>query len=388
MERYVNKVVAPFAFLKGRRVLVTGHTGFKGGWLALWLADIGADVVGYSLAPPTDPSLFEMARLSSCMTHQIGDIRDFAHVLETMQRFKPEVVFHLAAQPLVRRSYREPKETFDTNVGGTTNLLEATRRTTSVRATIVVTSDKCYENREWVFGYRENDAMGGHDPYSASKGAAELVTAAYRRSFGVPQEGRRPIGIASARAGNVIGGGDFAEDRILPDAVRAVTARQPLEVRSPNSTRPWQHVLDPLGGYLLLAEKLLADPTRFSDAFNLGFNPGGTAIVGDLVQRFYGELGSGHFVDKSKRQRGAVHEAKLLHLSCEKAQRVLGWRPIFGMDEAVRRTAAWYRDVVLSGKDARRACLKDIRAYERAWTQTHPAQPSKTAPKKRTKAKR
>jgi CDP-glucose 4,6-dehydratase len=293
----------------GRRVLVTGHTGFKGAWLSLWLQRLGAEVMGYALPPPTDPSLFELAKLARRLDHVVGDVRDLDALLTAFDRHAPEVVFHLAAQPLVLRSYREPKETFDTNVGGTVNVLEAVRRTPSVKAVVVVTSDKCYENREWVFGYREDDAMGGHDPYSASKGAAELVTAAYRRSFFAPDASTRVVGLASARAGNVIGGGDFADDRILPDALRAVQAGKPLLVRNPGSTRPWQHVLDPLAGYLLLATRLLDDPGRYAEAFNFGPDLSGVSSVRELVTSFYASLGDGRFVSPSRATRRARSSA-------------------------------------------------------------------------------
>ncbi len=347
-------------------MLVTGHTGFKGSWLSLWLADLGAEVRGLSLPPPTTPSLFELARLAERLDHVVGDIRDFETVRGALEAFAPEVVFHLAAQPLVLRSYREPKETFDTNVGGTVNVLEAVRRTPSVAAVVVITSDKCYENREWLYGYREEDPMGGHDPYSASKGATELVVAAYRRSFFAADglHGGRRVGIASVRAGNVIGGGDFADDRIVPDAVRAVLAKRPLAVRNPRSTRPWQHVLDPLGGYLTLVERLLEDPAGFSEPFNFGPDPTETVDVQRLIERFYAALGKGRFVDASDPK--AVHEAKLLHLSCDKAHARLGWRPVFHTEESIERSAAWYRAVVLDGRDARAACRADIQAYERA----------------------
>ena len=351
---------------KGRRVLVTGHTGFKGSWLALWLRDLGANVLGFSLPPPTSPSLFELARLDKTLMHVEGDIRDLEALRRAFVRFEPEVVFHLAAQPLVRRSYREPKETFDTNVGGTVNVLEAVRGCASVAAAVVVTSDKCYENREWLYGYREDDPMGGHDPYSASKGATELVVAAYRRSFFAEGAQGRLLGLASARAGNVIGGGDFAEDRIIPDAVRAAQARAPLEVRNPESTRPWQHVLDPLGGYLHLAARLLAEPERYSEAFNFGPDITGVGTVRELVTRFYDELGHGKLVDVSARQKGEAHEARLLRLSCDKAHTRLGWKPAFVTHEAISRAAAWYRTVVFEGGDARAACRRDIRAYEKA----------------------
>jgi len=368
---------------RGRRVLVTGHTGFKGSWLSLWLTKLGARVAGYALQPPTSPILFELLRLERDVDHTVGDVRDFAALAAAFARVKPEVVFHLAAQPLVRRSYREPRETFDTNVGGTVNVLEAIRQTSSVEAAVIVTSDKCYENREWLLGYRESDPMGGHDPYSASKGAAELVVAAYRSSFFAPGASGRPVAVASARAGNVIGGGDFAEDRIIPDAVRAIESEQPLEVRNPGSTRPWQHVLDPLGGYLTLAGRLLREPEGASEAFNFGPELSGVATVRALVDRFHAEMGCGRLRDVSKRQRNAPHEARLLRLSCDKAHHVLGWRPVFTTDEAITHTAAWYRQVLLEGKRAAVACREDILAYERGARDQGGAGATKAGPRRR-----
>ncbi len=371
---------------RGRRVLVTGHTGFKGSWLSLWLAELGAKVLGFALPPPTEPSIFALARLDELLLHVEGDIRDHQALLSVFTRFQPELVLHLAAQPLVRRSYREPKDTFDTNVGGTVNVLEAIRQTPSVTAAVLVTSDKCYENREWTYGYREEDALGGHDPYSASKGAAEIVIAAYRRSFFAPGAQGRVVGIASARAGNVIGGGDFAEDRIIPDAVRAVLAKKSLEIRNPSSTRPWQHVLDPVGAYLHLAARLLADPVRYSDAFNFGPDLGGVATVKDLIDHFYRELGRGRCLDVSGQQKNTPHEANLLRLSCDKAHNKLGWRPVFSTDEAIARTAAWYGQVMLEHGDARDACRQDVRAYEKAVASTQPTA-AKTKTKSTTKKK-
>lgn len=277
---------------KNKRVLITGHTGFKGSWLAIWLKELGADVVGYSLDPPSEPNNFEATRLREKITHIHGDIRDLDRLMETFKKYQPEFVFHLAAQPLVRLSYNEPKMTFDTNIGGTVNVFEAVRKTPSVKVLVNITSDKCYENKEWVWGYRENDPMGGHDPYSASKGCAELVFSAYLKSFfsqnaaqksgdmtqlreqlgSCPQistSGPR-LGAASARAGNVIGGGDWGTDRLVPDCIRALSRHQPIGIRSPKAVRPWQHVLEPLGGYLLLGAALWQDPQKYSGAWNFG----------------------------------------------------------------------------------------------------------------------
>ena len=253
-----------------RRVLVTGHTGFKGSWLALWLHELGANVTGLSLPPNTKPSHFELIGLKELLLHIEGDIRDLKIVKRAFDAANPQIVFHLAAQPLVRDSCDNPKGTFDTNIGGTVNILEAIRQCPSVKAVVVITSDKCYENKEWVWGYRENDALGGHDPYSASKGATEIVCSAYHRSF-FDKNGCGPhLGFATARAGNVIGGGDWANDRIIPDCIRALSQGEPISIRNPNATRPWQHVLDPLSGYLLLAKRLLDDPDHFCGAWNFG----------------------------------------------------------------------------------------------------------------------
>jgi CDP-glucose 4,6-dehydratase len=340
---------------RSRRVLVTGHTGFKGSWLTLWLEALGAQVLGYSLAPERD-SLFERATVGKGIQHITGDVRAYEPLRDVFDSFHPDIVFHLAAQALVRRSYAEPRATFDTNVGGTVNVLEAARMTKSVRAVVVVTSDKCYDNREWVWGYRESDALGGDDPYSASKGAAELVVGAYLRSFfGV--DGR---GVASVRAGNVIGGGDFAVDRILPDAVRAIQARQPLEVRNPLARRPWQHVLDPLAGYLALGAKLLENPAKYSGAWNFGPHHDDVLRVGPLVKRFFQAIGAGHSRDACGT---GPHEANLLWLACDKAAMELDWHPVLAVGEAIDRTARWYRDVVFNGADARAACAEDRASF-------------------------
>jgi CDP-glucose 4,6-dehydratase len=258
-------------FWKGKRVLVTGHTGFKGGWLSLWLQQMDAEVCGYSLPAPTDPSLFVVAHIADGIRSVEGDIRDLEHLKRVVAEFRPEIVFHLAAQPLVRQSYRDPVETYSTNVMGTVNVLEAVRQVGGVRVVVSITSDKCYENREWCWAYRENEAMGGYDPYSSSKGCAELVTAALRNSFFHPDKfAEHGVAVASARAGNVIGGGDWAKDRLVPDMIRAFMCRETVVVRSPNAVRPWQHVLDPLSGYLRLAEKLWESGGEFAEAWNFG----------------------------------------------------------------------------------------------------------------------
>ena len=279
-------------FYSGKRVLVTGHTGFKGSWLTLWLTIMGAKVLGYALEPNTDPSLFNVLNLQKDIDHVIGDIRDFEKLREVITEFKPEIVFHLAAQPLVRLSYREPRLTYETNVMGTVNLLEAIRQTKSVRAVVNVTSDKCYENKEWVWGYREIDPMGGYDPYSSSKGCSELITAAYRNSYFKNTE----AAVASARAGNVIGGGDWAEDRLIPDIVRSLSQGKQIIIRNPKATRPWQHVLEPLSGYLLLGKLLYEKGQEFAEAWNFGPSDSSVMTVEEIVKKSIEIWGSGSYI--------------------------------------------------------------------------------------------
>lgn len=329
--------------LKGRKILVTGNTGFMGSWLSAWLLSSKAKVTGYSLAPPTDPSMFDVIGLKSRMTCELGDINDLEHLKDAMQRSGAEVVFHLAAQPLVRRSYSEPILTFDTNVVGTADVLEAARGTPSIKACVCITSDKCYENREWIHGYRENDPMGGKDPYSASKGAAELIIASYRDSFfGPGSDGKRRVGVASARAGNIIGGGDWAEDRIVPDCMRALSAGRPIQIRNPAAVRPWQHVLEPLAGYLLLASKLLTDPDHHSSAWNFGPRAEDHVPVMQLVQLILNQWGEGKTEVMSRMDQ--PHEAGTLRLDCTKAQSELGWYPVLPLKESVRMTVEWYKE--------------------------------------------
>ncbi len=328
----------------GKTVLVTGHTGFKGAWLALWLKMLGARVVGYAMPAPTQPALFNELRLGDEIDSVIGDIRDAEALQQEFACYNPEIVFHLAAQPLVRLSYDQPVETFSTNVMGTVNLLEAVRRTPSVRACICVTSDKCYENREWPYAYRENDPMGGHDPYSASKGCAELVTASWRRSFFAAEKNEQHrVLLASARAGNVIGGGDWALDRIVPDAVRALSLNEAIPVRNPGAIRPWQHVLEPLAGYLQLAASLLTTGPAFADAWNFGPLSTGAVNVREIVDKIIGVWGEGSVNDLSSGQKQAPHEANFLKLDCSKAVGQLGWRPVLSVDEAIELTASWYQ---------------------------------------------
>ena len=322
----------------GRRVLVTGDTGFKGSWLCCWLSDLGASVAGYALAPPTTPSLFELIGLGGEVAHVAGDVRDLAALSTAVAAYRPEIVFHLAAQPLVRPSYGDPRGTFETNVMGVVNLLEAVRVCSSVRVVVNVTSDKCYENRETSHAYGETDALGGYDPYSASKGGSELVTAAYRRSFFGPGSA---VCLATARAGNVIGGGDWAADRLVPDCVRALVAGREIVVRRPSAVRPWQHVLESLSGYLWLGARLLGDGHRRDGAWNFG--PDAVAVsVAEVVGELIAAYGSGSWraVEPVDDQ---LHEAGLLLLDCTKSRDELGWTGVWDVTTAVRRTAAWYR---------------------------------------------
>ena len=325
---------------RGRRVLVTGHTGFKGSWLCEWLLSIGAEVTGLALDPATQPALYEQLKLSTRLRDHRGDVRDAALVLEVVNRTRPDFVFHLAAQPLVRLSYEQPVETYATNVMGTVHVLDAVRRVGAPCTVIVVTTDKCYENREWIHSYREEDPVGGYDPYSSSKGAAELVVSAYRRSFfSMPDS---PIRVTSARAGNVIGGGDWALDRIVPDCMRALQEGKPILVRNRYATRPWQHVLEPLSGYLWLGAKLSegAHPsTDLIGAFNFGPNLSSNRPVGDLVHEILKHW-PGTIEDRSDPQ--APHEAKLLNLATDKAYHLLGWRPVWNFERTIIETVQWY----------------------------------------------
>lgn len=339
---------------KGRRVLVTGHTGFKGGWLSLWLTRLDADVTGFSLPAPTDPSFFEQTRLAELVTHVEGDIRDLAALEAAIAEAQPEVVFHLAAQPLVRLSYAEPVETYATNVMGTVHLLDACRRVDSVRAVVCITSDKCYENREWVWPYRESDPMGGHDPYSSSKGAAEIVISAYRRSFF-----ERGAGLASVRAGNVIGGGDWAADRLIPDIIRAMLAGERPLIRSPNSIRPWQHVMEALSGYMLIAERLLEGREEFASGWNFGPADEDARPVAWIVEKMLELYGAEGWDQPSGAQ---PHEATLLKLDCSKARASLGWRPRLNLEAALAKVVEWH-SAVANGADAREVTINQLDQY-------------------------
>lgn len=323
-------------FWRGKRVFLTGHTGFKGSWFALWLNKLGAEVYGYALTPNTSPNLFTVADVSSSLTNStIADIRDLAKLSETMQAIQPEIVFHLAAQPLVRYSYEAPVETYSTNVMGTVNLFEAVRQTPTVKAVVNVTTDKCYENQEWVWAYREDEAMGGHDPYSSSKGCSELVTAAYRRSY-LNASGVR---VASARAGNVIGGGDWSPDRLIPDFLRALDANESLVIRSPAAIRPWQHVMEPLSGYLLLAEKLYSTPDKYAQAWNFGPSEQDARNVEWIVNRLVTAMpGTAWRHDKSSQP----HEANNLKLDSSKARNHLSWKPRWNLETALEKIIEWH----------------------------------------------
>ncbi len=342
---------------RGRRVFVTGHTGFKGAWLCEWLLSLGAEVRGFSLPPPTVPSLFVQLGLRGRVDHVEGDVRDAAALARAMTGWEPDYVFHLAAQPIVRESYREPRSTWETNVMGTVHALEAIRdlmaQEGAAVAAVLVTTDKCYDNREWVHAYREEDPVGGHDPYAASKAAAELAIAAWRASYFGPADS--PAGIASARAGNVVGGGDWAPDRIVPDAVRALSQGRPVGVRNPAATRPWQHVLEPLGGYLLLAAAMAGrapvagDPAALRSAFNFGPPLESNRSVRELVEQLLAEW-PGRWEDRS--EPGAPHEARLLNLATDKAWHLLAWRPRWDFRTTVRRVADWYLEARGLGEDA------------------------------------
>ena len=346
---------------KGKRVLVTGHTGFKGSWLCEWLLSLGAEVHGYALPPPTKPSLFNQLRLSRRIkSHTIGDIRNLAAVKTIVRQIKPDFVFHLAAQPLVRYSYDHPVETFETNVMGTVNILEACRALKRHCSVVCITTDKCYENKETARPYKEDDPMGGYDPYSCSKGCDELLISSYRRSFfGTPDS---PVWVASARAGNVIGGGDWALDRIVPDCMRSLDKGEAIPVRNKVSTRPWQHVLEPLSGYLTLGAAL-ASRTRFADyasGFNFGPDPKANRTVKELVEEILKHR-KGEWIDRS--DPNAVHEAGLLNLDIRKAKRILGWRPRWNFETTIEKTAYWYNNIG-KGANVQKTTLAQIKEYE------------------------
>ncbi len=346
----------------GRRVFVTGHTGFKGGWLSIWLAHMGAIVRGYALAPPTDPSLFEVAQLQKVLEDVRGDVRNLERLSQALSEFEPEVVFHLAAQPLVRASYADPLGTYATNVMGTANLLQSLRSAPSVRAVVVVTTDKCYENREWMWSYREHDRLGGYDPYSSSKACAEILTESYRRSFFSSSSGGRTCAaIATARAGNVIGGGDWSADRLLPDLIRGFVSSTPVPIRNPRSIRPWQHVLEPIAGYLVLAQALVAKGTALAAAWNFGPDEDGAwtvARIADEMVRCWGGGASWKIDDAAQ-----PHEAQTLKLDATKAKTILGWHPRLDMAQTLRMLVDWYQ-AWTRGADMLAVSQSQIEEYE------------------------
>ena len=352
-------------FWRGKRVFLTGHTGFKGSWLSLWLQHLGAQVTGYALPPPTEPSLFKEANVADGMVSVEGDIRDLAQLLSAMRTAQPEIVLHLAAQPLVRYSYENPVETYATNVMGTVHLLECVRQIPGIRAVVNVTTDKCYENREWVWGYRENEPMGGYDPYSNSKACSELLTASYRSSFfNAADYARHGVAIATARAGNVLGGGDWAQDRLVPDILRALAAHQRVDIRHPDAIRPWQHVLEPLRGYLTLAQALCEKGSLCAEGWNFGPLDEDAKSVGGIVQtigRLWGEKAQWH-LDAGPHP----HEAHYLKLDISKAGSQLQWRPVLRLEQALEWTVLWMKDY-LDGKNVRSTSLQQIDLYQNLW---------------------
>ncbi|WP_244269614.1 CDP-glucose 4,6-dehydratase [Chromobacterium haemolyticum] len=344
-------------FWRNKRVLLTGHTGFKGSWLSLWLQDMGAELRGIALQPPTTPALFDVARVAEGMNHQVADIRDYEKICALVVDFQPEILIHMAAQPLVRLSYQLPVETYATNVMGTVHVLEAARKAGSVRAIVNVTTDKCYENKEWLWGYREDEPMGGYDPYSNSKGCAELVSSAYRKSF-LKNEG---IAMATARAGNVIGGGDWALDRLVPDILRALEKQQPVQIRNPHAIRPWQHVLEPLSGYLLLAERLYENGQADAEGWNFGPCDEDARPVQWIVEQLCETWGQG--ATWSLQEGDHPHEASYLKLDISKARQRLSWSPRWSLQTALSRITDWHQ-AWLSGADMRACCLEQITQYQ------------------------
>jgi CDP-glucose 4,6-dehydratase len=347
---------------KGRKILLTGHTGFKGSWLTLWLKHLGAEVIGYSLKPPTNPSLFEILKLEKEIIHIIGDIRDEKRLKDIFKKYQPDIVIHMAAQPLVRYSYINPKETYETNVIGTLNVFEAVKETDSVRVVINVTSDKCYENKEWVYGYRENDPMGGYDPYSSSKGCAELLTSAYRNSFFNPKDYGKThnIALASVRAGNVIGGGDWAEDRLIPDCIKALSRNEIIYIRNPNAIRPWQHVLEPLSGYLWLGALMWKNPTKYSEGWNFGPNDEDILTVEEIVKDVIKIWGNGEYKVNSENK---FHEARLLKLDISKAHFYLKWKPVYDAKTALQETINWYKTYFSNPKNIYEFTVQQLLKY-------------------------
>lgn len=350
-------------FWKGRRVFLTGHTGFKGSWLSIWLKQLGAELTGFALPPSTVPNLFEMANVADGMTSMTGDIRDAASLEKALRKAQPEIVIHMAAQAIVRESYADPVATYATNVMGLVHLFEAIRKTPGVKSVVNVTSDKCYENREWVWSYREHDAMGGYDPYSSSKGCAELVTAAYRRSFFHPEKhNEHGVAVATARAGNVIGGGDWAADRLIPDIIRGIAGGHVVKIRNPRAVRPWQHVLEPLSGYLLLAEKLHDEGPAFAESWNFGPFDDDASTVQWIVERIAGAWGEDckWSVESSAED---LHEAHSLKLDCSKARSILGWRPVWSLSETLAKIVEWHK-AAAGGANVHQMTIEQITSYQ------------------------
>ena len=347
-------------FWRGKKVIVTGHTGFKGSWLSIWLHDLGAKVIGYSLDPRSDRDNFVLSGIGNKIIDIRGDIRDAERLHKMFEKYQPEIVFHLAAQPIVRFSYEYPKETYETNVMGTLNVLECIRSTKNTKVGIMVTTDKCYENKEQIWGYRETDPFGGYDPYSSSKACAEILISSYRNSFMSPKEyEKHRKSIASVRAGNVIGGGDWAKDRIIPDCIRALETNHPIYIRNPKAVRPWQHVLEPLAGYMLLAEKIYESPIKYAGGWNFGPEYNSFSTVWDVAKRITREYGLGELKDCTNLDD--LHEATLLYLDITKAKHELGWKPRMGIEKTIQMTVDWYKKY--KTEPVYDLCIKQIRDY-------------------------
>lgn len=345
---------------KGKRILVTGHTGFKGSWLSIWLRELGAEVIGYSLEPYTEKDNFVLSHLSEKIVDIRGDIRDRKHLRKVFDKYQPEIVFHLAAQPLVRISYDIPVETYETNLMGTINILEEIRNCENTKIGIMITTDKCYENKEQIWGYRENEAFGGYDPYSSSKGACEIAIQSWRNSFFNPKDyEKHGKSIASVRAGNVIGGGDWAKDRIVPDCIRALEEGKDIEIRSPRSIRPWEHVLEPLSGYLLLGQKMMENPINYCEGWNFGPNLDAIVNVWEVAEKIVKNYGKGNLKDIS--DPNALHEAKLLLLDITKSRFELGWKPTLTIDESIELTVEWYKRYI--NEDVYKLCIEQINKF-------------------------
>ena len=345
---------------KNKTVLVTGHTGFKGSWLSIWLRELGANVIGYALDPYTEKDNFVLTKLENKITDIRGDVRDKKHLEKVFEQYKPDFVFHLAAQPLVRLSYDQPVETYEVNVMGTINVMECIRKTPETKVGIMITTDKCYENKEQIWGYRENEAFGGYDPYSSSKGAAEIAINSWRNSFFNPKDyEKHKKSIASVRAGNVIGGGDWSLDRIIPDCIRALEKGEAINIRNSKAIRPWEHVLEPLSGYLLLGQKMYEESSKYCEGWNFGPNLDSIVPVWEIGEKIIKYYGSGKLEDKSK--KGKLHEAKLLALDITKARFKLGWKPRWDIDRAIEKTVEWYKNY--SSEDVYGLCVKQIEEF-------------------------